>query len=115
MVVYDSVGHDTFLKSLDCLQPMGMLVYFGQSSGKAEPIDPGILGAKGSLFLTRPSIIAYTAKREDLLSSAAELFDVVISGAVTIEVNQTYSLCDAAQAHYDLESRKTTGSTVLIP
>jgi NADPH2:quinone reductase len=114
-VVYDSVGKDTFLKSLDCLVPLGMLVYFGQSSGKPEPIDPGILGAKGSLFLTRPSLMAYTAKRDDLLSSAAELFDVVISGAVSIEINQTYPLRDAAQAHYDLESRKTTGSTVLIP
>jgi NADPH2:quinone reductase len=114
-VVYDSVGHDTFLKSLDCLRPMGMLVYFGQSSGKAKPFDPGTLGAKGSLFLTRPSLMAYTAKRKDLLSSAAELFDAVTSGAVTIEINQTYALRDAAQAHHDLESRKTTGSTVLIP
>jgi len=114
-VVYDSVGKDTFLKSLDCLKPMGMLVYFGQSSGKPEAIDPGLLGAKGSLFLTRPSLMAYTSKREDLLTSAAELFDVVISGAVNIEINQTYALCDAAQAQIDLESRKTTGSTVLMP
>jgi NADPH2:quinone reductase len=114
-VVYDSVGKDTFLKSLDCLKPMGMLAYFGQSSGKPEPIDPGLLGAKGSLFLTRPSLMAYTAKREDLLASAAELFDVVISGAVNIEINQTYALCDAAQAQIDLELRKTTGSTVLLP
>lgn len=114
-VVYDSVGRDTFLKSLDCLRPLGTLVYFGQSSGKVDPIDPGILGAKGSLFLTRPSLMAYTAKREDLLSSAAELFAVVSSGTVNIEINQTYALRDAAQAHDDLESRKTTGSTVLIP
>ena len=114
-VVYDSVGKDTFLKSLDCLKALGMLVYFGQSSGKPDPIDPGILGAKGSLFLTRPSLMAYTAKREDLLASASELFDVVISGAVNIEINQTYALEDAAQAQIDLESRKTTGSTVLIP
>ncbi len=114
-VVYDSVGKDTFLKSLDCLVPLGMLVYFGQSSGKPEPIDPGILGVKGSLFLTRPSLMAYTAKREDLLASAAELFDVVISGAVKIEINQTYPLHGVVQAHYDLEARKTTGSTVLIP
>ena len=114
-VVYDSVGKDTFLKSLDCLVPLGMLVYFGQSSGKPEPIDPGILGVKGSLFLTRPSLMAYTAKREDLLASAGELFDVVTSGAVKIEINQTYPLRDAAQAHYDLETRNTTGSTVLIP
>ncbi len=114
-IVYDSVGKDTFLKSLDCLMPLGMLVSFGQSSGSPEPIDPGILGAKGSLFLTRPSLMAYTDKREDLLASADELFDVVTSGAVNIEINQTYPLRDAALAHYDLESRKTTGSTVLIP
>jgi NADPH2:quinone reductase len=114
-VVYDSVGKDTFLKSLDCLRPLGMLVSFGQSSGKPEPLDPGLLGAKGSLFLTRPSLMVYTAKREDLLASAAELFSIVISGAVKIEINQTYALRDAAQAHSDLESRKTTGSTVLIP
>ncbi len=114
-VVYDSVGKDTFLKSLDCLVPLGMLVYFGQSSGKPEPIDPGILGAKGSLFLTRPSLMAYTAKREDLVASAAELFDIVISGAVNIEINQTYPLHGVVQAHCDLEERKTTGSTVLIP
>lgn len=114
-VVYDSVGKDTFLKSLDCLMPLGMMVNFGQSSGKVEPIDPGILGAKGSLFLTRPSLMAYTAKREDLVASAAELFDVVTSGAVKIEINQTYALRDAAQAQIDLESRKTTGSTVLLP
>jgi NADPH2:quinone reductase len=114
-VVYDSVGKDTFLKSLDCLVPMGMLVYFGQSSGKVTPIDPGLLGAKGSLFLTRPSLMAYTAKREDLLATAAELFEVVTSKSVKIEINQTYALRDAAQAQIDLESRKTTGSTVLIP
>ena len=114
-VVYDSVGHDTFLKSLDCLRPMGMLVYFGQSSGKVESFDPGMLGPKGSLFLTRSSLMNYTAERNDLLASAAELFDIVISGAVKIEINQTYSLRDAARAHYDLENRKTTGSTVLIP
>jgi NADPH2:quinone reductase len=114
-VVYDSVGKDTFLKSLDCLLPLGMMVYFGQSSGKVAPIDPGMLGAKGSVFLTRPSLMAYTAKREDLLASAAELFDVVISGMVKIEINQTYPLCEVSQAHSDLEARKTTGSTVLIP
>lgn len=114
-VVYDSVGKDTFMKSLDCLKPLGMLVNFGQSSGKVAPFDPGILGAKGSLFLTRPSLMAYTARRADLLSSADDLFDIVTSGAVTIEINQTYALSEAAQAQSDLESRKTTGSTVLIP
>lgn len=114
-VVYDSVGKDTFMKSLDCLRPMGMMVSFGQSSGKSDPVDPGLLGVKGSLFLTRPSLMAYTAKREDLLSSAAELFDVVSSGSVNIEINQTYSLRDAAKAHIDLEARRTTGSSLLIP
>ena len=114
-VVYDSVGRETFLKSLDCLRPMGMLVYFGQSSGPVPAFDPALLGKKGSLFLTRPSLMAYTAKREDLLSSAADLFATVTSGVIRIEINQTYPLCDADQAHRDLEARKTTGSTVLIP
>jgi len=114
-VVYDAVGKDTFMKSLDCLRPMGMLVYYGQSSGPAPAIDPGLLGKKGSLFLTRPSLMAYTAERDDLLASATELFDAVISGMVHININQTYPLHEAAQAHRDLESRKTTGSTVLIP
>jgi NADPH2:quinone reductase len=94
---------------------MGMMVYFGQSSGKVAPFDPGLLGAKGSLFLTRPSLMAYTVKREDLVATASELFDAVISGAVSININQSYPLHDAAQAHSDLEARKTTGSTVLIP
>jgi len=112
-VVYDSVGKDTFMKSLDCLRPLGMMVLFGQSSGAVAPFDPNILAGKGSLFLTRPSLGAYTANREDLVATAKDLFDVVKSGAVKIEVNQTYALKDAAQAHRDLESRKTTGSTVL--
>ncbi len=114
-VVYDSVGKDTFLKSLDCLRPLGMMVSFGQSSGKVEPLDTGLLAAKGSLFLTRPSLMAYTAKRADLVASAAELFEMVQKGVVKIEVNQTYALMDAAQAHRDLEGRKTTGSTLLLP
>jgi len=114
-VVYDSIGKETFLKSLDCLQPMGMLVSFGQSSGAVESFNPGLLAAKGSLFLTRPSLMVYTAKRADLLATAAELFQVVRSGVVKIEVNQHYPLSDTAQAHRDLEARKTTGSTVLIP
>jgi NADPH2:quinone reductase len=114
-VVYDSVGKDTFLKSLDCLRPLGMMVSFGQSSGKVEPLDTGLLAAKGSLFLTRPSLMAYTAKRSDLVASAAELFEVVQKNVVKVEVNQTYALMDAAQAHSDLEARKTTGSTLLLP
>jgi NADPH2:quinone reductase len=111
-VVYDSVGKDTFAKSLDCLRPIGMMVLFGQSSGSVPPFDLGQLAAKGSLYITRPSLMAYTAKREDLLASAHELFDVVVSGAVKISINQTYPLREAAQAHRDLEARKTTGSTV---
>ena len=114
-VVYDSVGKDTFLKSLDCLRPLGMMVSFGQSSGKVEPLDTGLLAAKGSLFLTRPSLMAYTAKRADLVASADELFEVVQKGVVKVEVNQTYALMDAPQAHRDLEDRKTTGSTLLLP
>jgi NADPH:quinone reductase len=113
-VVYDSVGQTTFMKSLDCLRPMGMMVSFGQSSGSVPSFDLGILGAKGSLFLTRPSLMAYTAKREDLLAHARDLFDVVEKGAVKIEIGQTYPLAEAARAHRDLEDRKTTGSTVLV-
>jgi NADPH2:quinone reductase len=112
-VVYDSVGKDTFYKSLDCLAPLGLMVSFGQSSGAIGPVDIGILAAKGSLFLTRPTLNTYTATREDLLTAARELFDVVQSGAVKLAINQTYPLRDAARAHHDLESRKTTGSTVL--
>jgi NADPH:quinone reductase len=111
-VVYDSVGKDTFMKSLDCLRPLGLMVSFGQASGKVEPFDAGILAAKGSLYLTRPTLNTYAAKREDLVAMAKELFEVVASGAVKITVNQTYALKDAAQAHRDLEGRKTTGSTV---
>ena len=114
-VVYDSVGQATFMKSLDCLRPMGMMVIFGQASGVVPPFDPGILAAKGSLFMTRPTLMVYTAKREDLLEHARDLFEVVQSGVVKIEVQQTYPLSDAARAHQDLEARKTTGSTILIP
>lgn len=114
-VVYDSVGKSTFMKSLDCLRPLGMMVSFGQSSGKVEPFDIGTLSAKGSLFLTRPTLMTYTAKREDLLAAAEELFDVVGSGAVKINIKQTYALADAVKAHQDLEGRKTVGSTVLKP
>ncbi|MFI5142630.1 MAG: quinone oxidoreductase family protein [Thermoanaerobaculales bacterium] len=114
-VVYDSVGKDTFEASLDCLKPLGLMVSFGNSSGPVPPFAPALLAAKGSLFLTRPLLMTYTAKREDLLASAAELFEVMRSGAVTIEVNQTYPLSHAARAHRDLEARRTTGSTVLLP
>lgn len=111
-VVYDSVGVDTFMKSLDCLAPLGMMVLFGQASGPVPPLDLGLLAAKGSLFVTRPTLFSYTAQRADLLAAAKELFDVVASGAVKISVNQTYALRDAAQAHTDLAARRTTGSTV---
>ena len=114
-VVYDGVGKDTFQGSLDSLAIRGMFVSFGNASGPVPAFEPGILAAKGSLFLTRPSLIHYTTAREDLLESANALFDVVAKGAVKIEVNQTYPLKDAAQAHRDLEARKTTGSTILLP
>src|SRR5579875_1077903 len=114
-VVYDSVGKDTFMASLDCLAPLGMMVSYGNASGPVGAVDVGLLAAKGSLFLTRPSLATYTAKRSDLLASANELFDVVSSGAVRIRVNQTFPLRDAAAAHIALEARKTTGSTVLLP
>lgn len=114
-VVYDGVGKDTFLKSLDCVRPLGTVALFGNASGKVEPLDLGILAAKGSLFVTRPTLDTYVAKREELVATANELFDVVGRGIVKIEINQTYALRDAAQAHRDLEARKTTGSTVLVP
>ena len=114
-VVYDSVGKDTFMGSLDCLRPLGMMVSFGNASGPVPPFEPAILAAKGSLFFTRPTLMTYTAKRADLLASAAELFEVVSSGAVRIEVRQTYPLAETARAHRDLEARQTTGSTVLLP
>jgi NADPH:quinone reductase len=114
-VVYDSVGRDTFAASLDCLAPFGMMVSYGNASGPVPPVDIGILAAKGSLFLTRPTLATYTAKREDLVASAEDLFAAVISGAVKIRVNQSFALKDAAEAHRALEARKTTGSTVLLP
>jgi NADPH:quinone reductase len=113
--VYDSIGKDTFEASLDCLRPLGMMVSFGNASGPVPPFEPGILAAKGSLFFTRPTLMTYTAKPQDLQAMARELLDVVEAGHVRISVNQTYALKDAAQAHIDLEARKTTGSTVLIP
>ncbi|MDP3032726.1 MAG: quinone oxidoreductase [Rhodocyclaceae bacterium] len=114
-VVYDSVGGDTFMKSLDCLRPLGMMVTFGQSAGPVAPVDTQELSKRGSLFLTRPSLFTYVAKRADLLHSAQELFDMVGTGRVKIAVNQSYALKDAAQAHIDLAARKTTGSTILLP
>jgi NADPH2:quinone reductase len=112
-VVYDSVGRDTFLKSLDCLRSRGLMVSFGQSSGPVEPFSPNLLAQKGSLFLTRPTLFNYIASRVELDSAAAELFDAVGSGQVRIEVKQRFALADAAEAHRALEARTTTGSTVL--
>lgn len=114
-VVYDSVGKDTFPGSLDCLRPRGLWASFGQSSGPIEPFNLALLAQKGCLFATRPSLFVYNAAREDLETSAAALFDVVGRGIVSIEINQRYALADAAAAHGDLESRKTTGTTVLVP
>ena len=114
-VVYDGVGKDTFMDSLDCLQPLGLMASFGNASGAVPPFNLGILAQKGSLFLTRPTLLHYAAAREDLVRAARELFAVVKSGAVKIRVNQTYPLREAAQAQNDLEARKTTGSTVLLP
>jgi len=114
-VVYDSVGRDTFMASLDCLRPFGLMVSFGNASGPVSVPDLGVLAAKGSLYLTRPTLATYTAKREHLVESANELFAVVQSGAVKIRVNQSVPLKDAGEAHRALEARKTTGSTVLLP
>jgi len=111
-VVYDSVGKDTFMGSLDCLSPRGYLVNFGSASGPPEPLNLGLLAPKGSLYVTRPTLMTYCAAREDLELSSGRLFDMVGSGKVKIEVNQSYPLAEAAQAHRDLEARKTTGSTV---
>jgi NADPH2:quinone reductase len=114
-VVYDSVGKDTFPSSLDCLKPKGLWVSFGNASGPVPPFDITVLSAKGSLYATRPTVMAYTARRADLLANAADLFDMVGKGAVKIIVSRTYPLREAAAAHRDLEARKTTGSVVLIP
>jgi len=113
-VVYDSVGQDTYPGSLDCLKRRGLWVSFGNASGKVPPVDIGILAAKGSLFLTRPSLAAYITTRDELEETASDLFNMVASGKVKINVNQTYPLSEAAQAHRDLEARKTTGSTVFL-
>jgi len=114
-VVYDGVGKDTFTGSLDSLRLRGMMVSFGNASGPVAPFDPLLLSQKGSIYITRPTLMHYTAKRDELEALGAELFAVVSSGQVKIEVNQTYALADAANAHRDLEARKTTGSTILLP
>jgi NADPH:quinone reductase len=114
-VVYDSIGKDTYEKSLACLAPLGLFVTFGNASGPIPLFDLGQLAAKGSLYVTRPTLGTYVAKHEDLIATARDLFRVVKSGAVKIRVNQTYRLADAAEAHRALEARKTTGSTVLLP
>jgi NADPH:quinone reductase len=113
-VVYDSIGKDTFMKSLDCLAPFGLMVSFGNASGPVEALNLGVLAAKGSLFLTRPTLNTYAAKRDNLLVMAKELFEVVQSGKVKIEINHTYPLKEAAKAHRELEARRTTGSTVFL-
>ena len=113
-VVYDSIGKDTWPASLDCLAPLGLMVSFGNASGPIPPIESQMLSAKGSLFFTRPGLMTYVQKREDLLAMAGELFDVVGRGVVKIDVRQTYPLRDAAKAHADLEGRKTTGTTVFL-
>lgn len=114
-VVYDSVGKDTFPKSLDCLKPRGLFVSYGNSSGPVEAFNMGLLAQKGSLFATRPTLFAYIATRPALDACANSLFDVVRSNKVRININQTYSLADAGRAHTDLETRKTSGTTLLIP
>lgn len=114
-VVYDGVGKDTFVESLDCLMPLGLMASFGNASGAVAPVNIGILAQKGSLFLTRPTLVNYTSARADLLAAARDLFSVVKKGVVKITINQRYPLREAAQAHRDLGARKTTGSTVLLP
>jgi NADPH2:quinone reductase len=114
-VVYDSIGKDTFIGSLDCLRPRGLMVSFGNASGPVPPFSLTELASRGSLFITRPSLFSYAASRPELESMAADLFGMVSSGKVKIDIRQTYALADAAQAHIDLEARKTTGCTVLLP
>jgi NADPH2:quinone reductase len=114
-VVYDSIGKDTFMTSLDCLAPLGLMVSYGNASGPVAPLDLGLLAAKGSLYLTRPTLATYTTKRSDLEATANDLFNVVQTGAVKIQVHQTFPLSETAAAHAALEARTTTGSTVLLP
>ncbi|EDT40223.1 quinone oxidoreductase family protein [Burkholderia ambifaria] len=114
-VVYDSIGKDTYVGSLDCLAPLGYFVSFGNASGPLPAIDSKEFSSRGSLFFTRPTLFSYIAKRADLEAAAAELFDVILSGKVKTSINQRYPLAEVGRAHADLESRKTTGSTILIP
>jgi len=114
-VVYDSVGKTTFERSLSCLRPRGMLVLFGQSSGPVQPLDPQVLNARGSVFLTRPSLAHYVLTREELLWRAGDVLSSVASGTLDLRVDRTYPLADAAAAHRDLESRRTTGKLLLVP
>lgn len=114
-VVFDGVGKDTFDMSLDCLRPRGLMVSFGNASGAPEPLDLQVLANKGSLFITRPTMLTYTASTEELRQSSEDLFERIRNGTVQIEINQRYQLADVQQAHRDLEARKTTGSTVLLP
>ncbi len=114
-VVYDSIGKDTFTGSLDCLKPLGLMVSFGNASGPVPAFAPSELQSRGSLFFTRPTLVNYVAKREDLEATARSLFGVIASGEVKVAINQRYRLQDAGQAHTDLESRKTTGSSILLP
>src|SRR5213079_3267092 len=114
-VVYDSVGKSTFQGSLDCLRPLGLLVSFGNASGAVPPFELGILAPKGSLYVTRPTLATYTSTRSDLEATANELFNAVLSGKVKIEINHTYPLTNVEQVHRDLESRKTTGCTIMLP
>ena len=114
-MVYDGVGKDTFESSLDCLQPRGLMVSFGNASGAPEPLELQLLANKGSLFITRPTLMTYTATTEEMRDCAAAVFDKILDGSIRIEINQRYALDDVAEAHRHLEARKTTGSTVLIP
>ncbi|HEY9192461.1 MAG TPA: quinone oxidoreductase [Methyloversatilis sp.] len=114
-VVYDGIGRDTFMASLDCLAPLGMMVSFGNASGPVAPFEPGLLAQKGSLFLTRPSLFHYTAQRADLLAMADELFARVLDGTVRVTVSHRHALSECARAHEELAARRTTGSTILLP
>lgn len=114
-VVYDGVGRDTFVDSLDCLRPRGLMVSFGNASGAPEPLDLQLLANKGSLFVTRPTLLTYTADTAELRQSAQDVFQRVLDGRITVEINQRYALADVQQAHRDLEARRTTGSTILVP
>jgi NADPH2:quinone reductase len=114
-VVYDGVGKDTFEMSLDCLRPRGLMVSFGNASGAPEPLDLQLLANKGSLYITRPTLLTYSASTEELRQSSDDLFNKILAGDIQVEINQRYSLAEVQQAHRDLEARKTTGSTVLLP